>query len=63
MINSDSEPEYDDNPNPPENTDDEFENDTELKDFMNNPEKNTAMELNKLLNFPDLLDVKKAGQD
>ena len=36
-INTDSELEYDDNPNAPENSDDEFENDSELEEFMNNP--------------------------
>ena len=30
---------------------------------MNNPENDTAMELKKLLNFLDLLEVKKTGQD
>ena len=29
---------------------------------MNNPENDTAMELNKLLNFPDLLDITKISQ-
>ena len=61
-INTDSESEDDDNPNAPENSNDEFENDSELEEFMNNPANDTAMELNKLLNFPDLLDITKISQ-
>ena len=62
-INTDSEPEHDDKTNAPENSDDEFENDSKLEELMNSPENDTAMELNKLLNFPDLLHIKKTGQD
>ena len=47
-INTDSEPEYDDNPNAPENSGDEFENDSELEELMNNPSNETAMELKKI---------------
>ena len=57
-INTDSEPDYDNDPNAPENFEDNFENDSEVEELLNNPENDTAMEINKLLNFPDLLDLK-----
>ena len=57
-VNKDSETEYDDNLNTQEISEDEIENDAELEEFMNNPANDTAMELSKMLNFPDLLDVK-----
>ena len=57
-VNTDSETEYDDNPNAQEISEDKIENDAELEEFMNNPANDTAMELSKMLNFPDLLDIK-----
>ena len=57
-VNTDSETDYDDNPNAQEISEDKIENDAELEEFMNNPANDTAMELSKMLNFPDLLDVK-----
>ena len=61
MSNTDTK-EDDDKPNAPENSNNEFENDSELEDFMNNQANDTAMELNKLLNFPNLLDFTKISQ-
>ena len=62
-INSESESEDDDNPNAPENSNNEFENDSEHEEMLNNPANDTAMELCKMLNFPDLLDVTKKNQE
>ena len=47
-ISTDSESEDDDNPSTPENSNDEFENDSKLEEFMNSPEIDTSKELNKL---------------
>ena len=62
-INTDSEPDYEDDPNPRENSEDDFENDSEVEELHNNPENDTAMDLHKLLNFPDIIDIKKTGQN
>ena len=61
-VDTESETEYNDNPNAPEISGDELENDLEIEELLNNPENDTTMELNKLLNFPDLLDVTKISQ-
>ena len=58
-----SEPEYDDNPNVPENPDNNLENDSEVEELLNNPENDTTIDLHKLLNFPDILDLKKTGNN
>ena len=40
-----------------------FNNDSELNELMNNPANDPAMELNIMLNFPELLDVTKKGRE
>ena len=60
-----TESEDDDNPNAPENSNDEFENDSifnndsELEELMNNLANGSAMELHKMVNFPHLLNLTK----
>ena len=62
-FNLKTESEDEDNPNTPENYNHEFvndsifNNDSELEELMNNLANDTAMELSKILNIPDLLDV------
>ena len=58
-IVKDSDPEYDDNPNAPENSEDDFKNNSEVEELLDNPENDTAIDLHKLLNFPDILDIKR----
>ena len=47
MVDKESETEHDDNLNPPEISEDELGNDSEVKELLNNPENDTAMDLHK----------------
>ena len=44
-LETESEPEYDDNPNARELSDDELENDEEVKELLNRPENNSVISL------------------
>ena len=61
-LDTESEPEYDDNPNAPEISEDNLENDSEVEELLNNPENDTALDLHSLLNLPDILNI-KAGHN
>ena len=61
-LKTESEPEYNDDPTAPKLSDDNLENDEEVKELLNRPENDTAMSLSSLLNFPDLLKLNTAGQ-
>ena len=61
-LDTESETEYDDNPNAPEISEDDLENESEVEELLNNPENDTARDLHKFLNFLDILDL-KTGQD
>ena len=56
-LDTESEPEYDDNPNAPEISEDDLENDSEVEELLNKPENDTALDLHRLLNFPDILNL------
>ena len=56
-------PEYDDNPNAPQLSEDDLEHDKEVKELLNRRENDTAMSLSSLLNFPDLLRLNTMGQN
>ena len=60
-LDTESELEYDDDPNTPELSDDNLENDSEVEELLNRPENDTAISLHSLLNFPDILNL-TAGQ-
>ena len=55
--------EENDDPNVPENSDDEISEDEDIKDLQNRPKNDTAIEVGKFLNFPDLLPLNKTGLD
>ena len=61
-VDKESETEHDDNLNPPEISEDELGNDSEVEKLLNNPENDTAMDLHKFYNYPDILDL-KTGQN
>ena len=61
MVDKESEIEHDDNLNPPEISKDELGNESEVEELLNNPENDTAMDLHKFRNYPDILDL-KTGQ-
>ena len=61
-LDTESEPEYDGNPNTPEISEADLENDSEVEELLNNPENDTASDLHRLQNFPDILDL-KTGQN
>ena len=61
-METESEPEYDDNPNAPELSEDDLENDEEVEELLNRPENNSVISLGGLLNFPDLLKLNKKGK-
>ena len=56
-MDTESELEYDDDPNTPELSDDNLENDLEVEELLNRPENDTAISLHSLLNFPDILNL------
>ena len=58
-VDTESETEQDDNPNVPENSEDELEDDLEIEELLNNPENDTVMDLHKFLNYPDISDLKR----
>ena len=62
MVDKESKTEHDDNLNPPEISEDELGNDLEVEELLNIPENDTAMDLHKFLNYPDILDL-KTGQN
>merc|ERR1712237_76471 len=55
--------EENDDPNVPENSDDEISEDKDIEDLQNRLENDTAIEVGKFLNFPDLLCLNKTGLD
>ena len=61
-VDTESKTEHNDNPNTPEISEDELENDLEVEELLNNPENDTAMDLHKFCNYPDILDL-KTGQN
>lgn len=54
-MDTDSEAEYNDDPNAQELSEDDLKHDEEVEELLNNPENNTVMALSSLLSFPDLL--------
>ena len=59
---TESEPEYDEDPNAPELSDDNLENDEEFQKLLNRTENDSAISLSSFLNFPDILTLKTADQ-
>ena len=55
--------EENDDPNEPENSDDEISEDEDIENLQNRLENDTAIEVGKFLNFPDLLHLNKTGLD
>ena len=61
-LKTESEPEHDDDPNTPELSEDNLENNEEVKELLNRPENDSAISLGGLGNFPDLLNLNKKGK-
>ena len=59
---TESEPEYDEDPNAPELSDDDLENDEEVEELLNRPENDLTISLHSFLNFPDILNLNTADQ-
>ena len=53
-LDTESEPEYDNDPNAPELSEDNLENDSEVEELLNKPENDTELDLHRLLSFPDI---------
>ena len=62
-LEIESDPEYDDNPNAPELSEDNLKHDEEVEELPRRPENDTAMSLSSLLNFPDILRLNTSGQN
>ena len=61
-LEMESDPEYDDDPNAPELSEDDHKHEEEVQELLNRPENNTVMSLSGLLNVPDLLKLNTSGQ-
>ena len=59
---TESEPENDDDPNAPELSEDDLENDEEVKELLNRPENDSVVSLHSFLKFLDILNLKTADQ-